>query len=319
MLRRVSAARAGSGGGAPPGVRGIDAALSMEHRDRIARAAGRQAEVACAELRYDAGLLDALSFASEDGPKEQGGRGETLAALESNGLRRHEMHRLTDGVLLVQRDLLEIWQTADAVPAHRMRPPISNESLALWYVARQRLQTAFERASKSISAAQARLPLDRIHSWRVPVPLSPPQPPESCDSAGAAAQSTPAASGVGMSMSCTICLGVIDLAAGEVALRLPCGHEFHESCAMEWLHANTTCPVCRSELAQPAQRAGEGQGQGVEGHGGEQGEGGGEGEGDGEGGEEVCIGVPDEDEGEEGEWETCSDEEDDERDRVCAK
>ena len=155
-------------------------------------------------------------------------------------------------------------------------------------VARERLQLAFDRASKSLGAAQARLPLDQVHSWRVPAPLPPSQPSQPQDDAAATAQSTPTASGAGVSMSCTICLGAIDIVAGEVALRLPCGHEFHESCAMEWLHANTTCPVCRSELALRPQSAEE--------------------EGEAEAGGEADVAAQDEgEESEEGEWETCSD------------
>merc|ERR1740121_1532011 len=45
---------------------------------------------------------------------------------------------------------------------------------------------------------------------------------------------------------CSICLG--DLVAGEPALRLPCGHLFHEDCVTDWLKKSNECPVCRFEL-----------------------------------------------------------------------
>lgn len=45
---------------------------------------------------------------------------------------------------------------------------------------------------------------------------------------------------------CSICLG--DLVAGEPALRIPCGHLFHEDCVKDWLKKSNECPVCRFEL-----------------------------------------------------------------------
>lgn len=45
---------------------------------------------------------------------------------------------------------------------------------------------------------------------------------------------------------CSICLA--DLVAGEPALRIPCGHLFHEDCVKDWLKKSNECPVCRFEL-----------------------------------------------------------------------
>mmetsp|Transcript_29866 Transcript_29866/g.75168 ORF Transcript_29866/g.75168 Transcript_29866/m.75168 type:complete len:375 (-) Transcript_29866:450-1574(-) len=45
---------------------------------------------------------------------------------------------------------------------------------------------------------------------------------------------------------CTICLA--DLETGEPALRIPCGHLFHEECVNDWLKKSNECPVCRFEL-----------------------------------------------------------------------
>merc|ERR1719188_87701 len=45
---------------------------------------------------------------------------------------------------------------------------------------------------------------------------------------------------------CSICLG--DLEVGEPALRIPCGHLFHEECVKDWLKKSNECPVCRFEL-----------------------------------------------------------------------
>jgi len=34
----------------------------------------------------------------------------------------------------------------------------------------------------------------------------------------------------------------------ESVTRLPCGHQFHRDCVVQWLENNNTCPTCRHEL-----------------------------------------------------------------------
>lgn len=48
------------------------------------------------------------------------------------------------------------------------------------------------------------------------------------------------------SNECSICLE--DLVAGQPALRIPCGHLYHEECVKDWLRKSNVCPVCRFEL-----------------------------------------------------------------------
>lgn len=48
------------------------------------------------------------------------------------------------------------------------------------------------------------------------------------------------------SPECSVCLD--DLQIGATALRIPCGHLFHEDCVKEWLKKSNECPVCRWEL-----------------------------------------------------------------------
>lgn len=51
-------------------------------------------------------------------------------------------------------------------------------------------------------------------------------------------------------MGCTICLD--ELAVGAEASTLPCRHQFHRRCIVEWLKTSHFCPLCRFALpAQP--------------------------------------------------------------------
>lgn len=59
---------------------------------------------------------------------------------------------------------------------------------------------------------------------------------------------------------CTICRETF--AAGETLKKLPCGHEFHDSCCVTWLASHNTCPLCRFKMpeeedeGQPKQKEG---------------------------------------------------------------
>jgi len=45
---------------------------------------------------------------------------------------------------------------------------------------------------------------------------------------------------------CSVCLE--KFALDESALRIPCGHLFHQDCVRKWLQSSNQCPVCRYEL-----------------------------------------------------------------------
>ena len=49
-------------------------------------------------------------------------------------------------------------------------------------------------------------------------------------------------------MTCSICFEECtcqETGFGESTLTLTCGHNFHHSCIVPWLHSNNTCPMCR--------------------------------------------------------------------------
>lgn len=42
--------------------------------------------------------------------------------------------------------------------------------------------------------------------------------------------------------NCNICL--LDYDATDTLIYLPCFHDFHENCILDWLNRNSTCPIC---------------------------------------------------------------------------
>ena len=52
---------------------------------------------------------------------------------------------------------------------------------------------------------------------------------------------------------CAICFEVQN--CGDLAIRLVCGHCFHQKCCIPWFKKNTTCPVCRLEVDPSADSA----------------------------------------------------------------
>ncbi|XP_061375267.1 E3 ubiquitin-protein ligase CIP8-like [Gastrolobium bilobum] len=47
-------------------------------------------------------------------------------------------------------------------------------------------------------------------------------------------------------VECAICKDLMGV--GEVAKKMPCGHEYHGDCIVPWLSCRNSCPVCRFEL-----------------------------------------------------------------------
>ncbi|GMF10304.1 unnamed protein product [Phytophthora lilii] len=50
-------------------------------------------------------------------------------------------------------------------------------------------------------------------------------------------------------ISCAICMAT-DPVTSSTAVELPCGHQFHATCAKSWLQRRSTCPLCRFQLPQ---------------------------------------------------------------------
>jgi len=69
---------------------------------------------------------------------------------------------------------------------------------------------------------------------------------------------TPYRAGAGLlgAADCSVCLG--EFHDGELVRLLPkCGHAFHVPCIDTWLRAHVNCPLCRSDVLDPAVTAGE--------------------------------------------------------------
>ncbi|GMF24924.1 unnamed protein product [Phytophthora lilii] len=61
--------------------------------------------------------------------------------------------------------------------------------------------------------------------------------------------------------TCCICLNDYDSedeepeVADDTMVRLPCSHQFHEDCVIDWFNTSTTCPLCRKPAYTEAQRS----------------------------------------------------------------
>merc|ERR1740121_2420078 len=87
-----------------------------------------------------------------------------------------------------------------------------------------RLPKSYEQFDKALRCAELRLPLDTLQSWRV-------------------SRAANCADG-----PCAVCYLPL-WEDGQESLQLPCRHAFHFDCLARWLHAHTTCPTCRHDLA----------------------------------------------------------------------
>lgn len=47
---------------------------------------------------------------------------------------------------------------------------------------------------------------------------------------------------------CAICLLPNENLIDEKFVKLPCNHEFHDTCILPWLGRTNTCPMCRQEM-----------------------------------------------------------------------
>lgn len=79
---------------------------------------------------------------------------------------------------------------------------------------------------------------------------------------GAPAAATTAARCEEDAPACTVCL--CEYQEGEMMLRLPCRHAFHQSCIVKWMSQHNTCPICREPLSPDAQHSEDGDTEGGE-------------------------------------------------------
>jgi len=47
---------------------------------------------------------------------------------------------------------------------------------------------------------------------------------------------------------CRICL--TEYEEGDVVTTLPCGHNYHEQCNIQWMATNASCPVCKFDVKE---------------------------------------------------------------------
>lgn len=53
-------------------------------------------------------------------------------------------------------------------------------------------------------------------------------------------------SGMGLDTACNICL--LDYVPGDRLLYLPCTHQYHEVCILDWMKKSPICPICKRDI-----------------------------------------------------------------------
>ena len=48
--------------------------------------------------------------------------------------------------------------------------------------------------------------------------------------------------------SCIICLS--EYSMKDLIIKIPCTHEYHNECIIEWMKKNNTCPICRNFIEE---------------------------------------------------------------------
>ncbi len=95
-----------------------------------------------------------------------------------------------------------------------------------WLASQRRLHLNFESLENAYQRASARLPRSDLENYEIPRTQV----------------------GELLGITCTICQSLMD---GERCLfELPCSHVFHKACAQQWLHDNSSCPMCRFGLTK---------------------------------------------------------------------
>ena len=186
----------------------------------------------CATLRRRAELLDSMTFASVRERKK------AIADLKENkGFSRALIHAECDERAATVRSIGGVWGFAATHLSCVNRPTVHDigEILKVSY----RLGRNFDRFDSALRRAEERLTEEDIRQWVVPL-----APVSKCRTSS----NPDDTSDIPL---CTICHSPLqeeDTQSGELIIRLPCSHGFHDVCVRRWLHHHTKCPVCRFNL-----------------------------------------------------------------------
>jgi len=60
------------------------------------------------------------------------------------------------------------------------------------------------------------------------------------------------ASGICKNSECSVCQD--DYKTGDKCVSLPCEHNYHKDCVVEWLKRHDSCPICRKPISTPSKQ-----------------------------------------------------------------
>lgn len=181
-------------------------------------AAVAESEVTLAELRNKTRVLRDLKFTT---PAE---RKRTIGVLESEGCTREAAHAVIDIGLLGMRQavLLPDRLSVAADPIDEPTPP-PFPGLAQRHEFHKMLirgSDCYHKFDEALGSASKRIPQSIIEDWVV--------------------------EGGAPDAECAICIMEID--KDDALVTLPCKHNFHKECILEWAHTSSVCPNCRSAM-----------------------------------------------------------------------
>ena len=186
-----------------------------------------QSEKVCATFRRRETLLNSLTFPSDEY------KVQTMASLRANGLSLLNSHAQWDQVIQMGRTIALGWSWFErgSWGCFERSAVVGRRCVHILFQMHSRLESSHDKLEKAYRNADGRLTAEQLER----ITTDNPNPDEA-------------------EHLCGIChcdVNEVDEGATDQTdgpMFLICSHGFHWGCIREWLHNNTSCPVCRLDF-----------------------------------------------------------------------